>query len=92
MQTPKYFYFRVYDINKGTGIKVEDVSDVDVAEIIRCKDCRWSEIGAWDIRWCIYDKKNRTTDPITISNKYHRLCEIVIAPFFICIDNISVSI
>jgi hypothetical protein len=60
MQTPKYFYFRVYDINKGTGIKVEDVSDVDVAEIIRCKDCRWSEIGAWDIRWCIYDKKNRT--------------------------------
>ena len=38
MKPPKYFYFRVKaDIE---GITLEDASDVDVAEIVRCKDCK----------------------------------------------------
>ena len=40
MKTPKYFYFRVKVINKGTGLKVENASDVDVVEVVRCKDCK----------------------------------------------------
>ena len=41
MKIPKYFYFRVRVINKGTSIEVEDASDVDVVEVVRCKDCRY---------------------------------------------------
>ena len=40
MEIPKYFYFRVRVINKGTSVEVEDASDVDVAEVVRCKDCK----------------------------------------------------
>ena len=43
METPKYFYFRVRVINKGTSIEVEDASDVDVVEVVRCKDCKHGE-------------------------------------------------
>lgn len=39
MKIPKYFYFRVRVINKGTGVEVEDASDADVVEVVRCKDC-----------------------------------------------------
>lgn len=39
MRIPKYFYFRVRVINKGTGVEIEDASDADVEEVIRCKDC-----------------------------------------------------
>lgn len=41
MRIPKYFYYRVRVINKGTGVEVEDASDVDVAEVVRCRDCKW---------------------------------------------------
>ena len=41
MKIPKYFYFRVKPINKGTGIELEDASDVDVVEVVRCKDCKY---------------------------------------------------
>lgn len=47
MEIPKYLYFRVRVINKGTpdsfsvGVELEDASDVDVAEVVRCKDCKW---------------------------------------------------
>ena len=37
MKPPKYFYFRV-----KTGIdriELEDASDADVVEVVRCKDC-----------------------------------------------------
>lgn len=44
MEIPKYFYFRVRVINKGTSVEVEDASDVDVVEVIRCKDC----VYFWD--------------------------------------------
>ena len=39
MRIPKYFYFRVRVINKGTGVEIEDASDADVEEVVRCKDC-----------------------------------------------------
>lgn len=39
MKIPKYFYFRVRVINKGTGVEIEEASDVDVVEVVRCKDC-----------------------------------------------------
>ncbi len=39
---PKYFYFRVKSINKGTGILLEDASDADVVEVVRCRDCRYN--------------------------------------------------
>ena len=41
MKIPKYFYFRVRVINKGTGVEVEDASDADVVEVVRCKDCEF---------------------------------------------------
>lgn len=41
---PKYFYFRVH-ANK-TSIEIEDASDADVVEVVRCKDCKWfNKIG-----------------------------------------------
>lgn len=39
MKPHKYFYFRV-----RTGmdrIELEDASDVDVVEVVRCCDCKW---------------------------------------------------
>jgi hypothetical protein len=39
MKIPKYYYFRVRVINKGTSIEVEDASDADVVEVVRCNDC-----------------------------------------------------
>ena len=44
MEIPKYFYFRVRVINKGTSVELEDASDVDVVEVVRCKDC----VYFWD--------------------------------------------
>lgn len=38
---PKYFYFRVH-ANK-TSIEIEDASDADVVEVVRCKDCDSAE-------------------------------------------------
>ena len=38
---PKYFYFRVHA--GRTSIELEDASDIDVVEVVRRKDCRWSE-------------------------------------------------
>ena len=39
---PKYFYFRVKATRKGTAIEVEDASDCDVVEVVRCGGCRYS--------------------------------------------------
>lgn len=41
MELPKYFYFRVRPRNMGTEIDLQDASDVDVVEVVRCKDCKW---------------------------------------------------
>jgi len=40
MELPKYFYFRVRVIGIGE-VELEDASDVDVVEVVRCKDCKW---------------------------------------------------
>ena len=45
MKMPKYFYFRVHVTNKGTAVEIEDASDVDIAEIVRCQDCRYFDIA-----------------------------------------------
>ena len=43
MKFPKYFYFRVKPKRHGTAVEIEDASDADVVEVVRCKDCRWHE-------------------------------------------------
>lgn len=49
MKLPKYFYFRVKSINKGTGILLEDASDADVVEVVRCRDCEFGEVDDPDL-------------------------------------------
>lgn len=49
MKLPKYFYFRVKSINKGTGILLEDASDADVVEVVRCRDCEYGEVDDPDL-------------------------------------------
>mgnify|MGYP003318361171 CR=1 FL=1 len=41
---PEYFYFRVHA--GKTSIELEDASDIDVVEVVRCKDCKF---GRYDI-------------------------------------------
>ena len=40
MEAPKYFYFRVKAVNHGTALQLENASDADVVEVVRCKDCK----------------------------------------------------
>lgn len=40
MKIPKYFYFRVH-IKDLTSIELEDASDVDIVEVVRCCDCKY---------------------------------------------------
>ena len=54
MKMPKYFYYRVKVVNKGCGVEVEDASDVDVAEVVRCADCLYySELIPGTIPVCL---------------------------------------
>lgn len=60
MEIPKYFYYRVRVINKGTGVEIEDASDVDVVEVVRCKDCKFylnsnEKCGLIDTRLHFYE-------------------------------------
>lgn len=56
MKLPKYFYFRVH-VNK-LQIEIEDASDCDVAEVVRCGDCEnysidwFPERGGPGQHWC----------------------------------------
>lgn len=55
---PKYFYFRVH-ANK-TSIEIEDASDADVVEVVRCKDCNDYQTK---FRWCkLHDGEMQPTD------------------------------
>jgi len=49
MNLPKYFYFRVKAKNHGTAIEieVEDASNEDVVEVVRCKDCKHRPVIVW---------------------------------------------
>ena len=60
---PKYFYFRLHSIKHGTAVEIEDASDVDVVEIVRCRDCKHNPLETWfdcpiahlkydENRWC----------------------------------------
>lgn len=43
MKPPNYFYFRAKTgINK---IALEDASDADVVEVVRCRDCKYAPSG-----------------------------------------------
>lgn len=59
MKIPKYFYFRVRVKGNHHGkaeIEVEDASNEDVVEVVRCKDCKhWtSENGLLCEMWNRY--------------------------------------
>ncbi len=41
MKPPKYFYFRVKTDSKATKIILEDASDCDVVEVVRCRECKY---------------------------------------------------
>ena len=53
MELPKYFYFRVRVIGIGE-VELEDASDVDVVEVVRCKDCKWYKRKNGNIYECSY--------------------------------------
>ena len=48
MKFPEYFYFRVRTDRKGTSITLEVASDVDVVEVVRCKDCQYNYVTTWN--------------------------------------------
>lgn len=59
MKIPKYFYFRVRVKGNHHGkaeIEVEDASNEDAVEVVRCKDCKhWtSENGLLCEMWNRY--------------------------------------
>ena len=43
MECPKYLYFRLKSNRHGTVIEIEDASDADVVEVVRCKDCKYRD-------------------------------------------------
>ena len=59
---PKYFYFRVKPINKGTGVRIEEANDADVVEVVRCKDCINRTKSGMCIQWSRYEKIVNTSD------------------------------
>ena len=54
MKLPKYFYFRVKAKNHGTEIEVEDASNEDVVEVVRCADCKHFHGDGLECRWGMY--------------------------------------
>ena len=40
MEFPKYFYFRVKPKRHGRAVEIEDASDADVVEVVRCGECK----------------------------------------------------
>lgn len=50
MKPPKYFYFRVKTDSKATEIILEDASDCDVVEVVRCRECKHHD-GIRCFRW-----------------------------------------
>lgn len=61
---PKYFHFVVRTIKKGTAIEVEDVSEADFEEVVRCKDCKYHYRqygdGNYAVVNCTRFKRNRS--------------------------------
>lgn len=43
---PEYFHFRI--LYGKTKIEIQNVSDHDFVEVVRCKDCKeYSKCGSW---------------------------------------------
>ena len=59
MKVPKYFYFRVKTVNHGTALDLEDASDVDVVEVVRCKDCKCYQLNH---RYCSFHRSEFCVD------------------------------
>lgn len=68
---PKYFYFRVKATRKGTAIEVEDASDCDVVEVVRCCNCEWSKESSGRL-FCTNGYNARTVDPYGFCEKGKR--------------------
>ena len=54
MKLPKYFYYRVKARHHGTAIEVEDASDADVVEVVRCEDCKHFKRSGLECHWGMY--------------------------------------
>ena len=64
MKMPEYFYFRVKAVKHGTAIEVENASDADVVEVVRCEDCKYAEyIDDVQTLWCTECGQGRTVAP-----------------------------
>ena len=64
MKMPEYFYFRVKAVKHGTAIEVENASDADVVEVVRCEDCKYAEyIDDVKTLWCTECGQGRTVAP-----------------------------
>ena len=71
MKPPKYFYFRVKsDID---GITLEDASDVDVAEVVRCKDCKYMPTGTDgnELEWPFNEYPDRNPCPLKCEDAWY---------------------
>ena len=52
MKLPKYFYFRVKTDSKATKIILENASDCDVVEVVRCRECYFRELDGANTPVC----------------------------------------
>lgn len=58
MKPPKYFYFRVKTDSKATKIILEDASDCDVVEVVRCGECIRKDICRTSNVWAVSPDDN----------------------------------
>lgn len=71
MYPPKYFYFR---LRAGMGkLKLEDASDVDVVEVVRCKDCKYMPTGTdgYELEWPFNEYPDRNTCPLKCEDSWY---------------------
>ena len=71
MKPPKYFYFRV-----KTGIdkiELEDASDADVVEVVRCKDCKYMPTGTGgnELEWPFNEYPDRNPCPLKCEDAWY---------------------
>ena len=51
MEIPKYFYFRVHAV-EDADVMIEDASDADVVEVVRCEKCKHWRKNISDVETC----------------------------------------
>ena len=62
MNIPKYFYFKINVNKKENEIIIEDASDLDVAEVIRCNKCKWFEEYIDGTGYCFISRNDMWPD------------------------------